>query len=90
MDVEKLRNVTFDLSTLTLGEAGEAERQAGTSIGAMLRSPSTVRLLALFVHGLRTSAEPPSWSELSSLRLLDASPSRSPEPKDSPSPTSSD
>jgi hypothetical protein len=88
MDVDKLRDVTFDLETLTLGEAGEAERQSGMPLSAMLKSPHTRRILGLFVHLSRTSADKPSWSELSNLRLLDVSPSTSPEPKDSPSETS--
>jgi hypothetical protein len=90
MDADKLRDVTFDLGTLTLGEAAEAERQSGLALSAMLRSPHTRRILGLFVHLSRTSDDKPSWSELSNLRLLDVSPSTSPAPKDSPSGTSND
>jgi len=86
-DLEDLSAVTFDISTLTLGEAGEAERQSGLPISSILRSPSTLRQLAIFVHLLRNSAKPPRWSELSSLRLLDALPSPSPGPSDNPSET---
>jgi len=76
-------DVTFDLGTLTLGEAAEAERQSGMPISTMTSSPMTLRMLALFVHGLRTSEQPPLWSDLSSLRLLDALPSKSRAPKTS-------
>lgn len=88
MDLSKLRDVTFDLGTLTLGEAAEAERQSGLSLSAMLKSPQTRVILGLFVHLSRTSADKPSWSELSSLRVLDVSRSTSLEPKGSPSETS--
>ena len=88
MDAEQLRDVTFDLGTLTLGEAAEAERQSGLALSAMLRSPHTRRMLGLFVHLLRTSGSRPSWSDLSNLRLLDVSPSTSRDAKGSPSETS--
>lgn len=85
MDTSDLRDVTLDLTTLTMGEAGLAERESGLPLSAMLASPMTRRLLALFVHISRTSGEPPKWSALSNLRLLDVSPSRSPEPRGNPS-----
>lgn len=88
MDTESLRTVSLDLNTLTMGEAGRAERESGLALSAILASPMYRRLLGLFVHGLRTSDDPPSWSELSSLRLLDVSPSHSPARKASPSETS--
>ena len=80
--------ITFDLSTLTLGEAAEAERQSGWSIGEIVKSRTALRILGVFVDGLRTSERKRSWSEVSSLRILDVSPSTSREPKDSPSETS--
>lgn len=83
--MDDLATVTLDLETLTMGEAAEAERQSGQPLSVLLRSPMSRRMLGWFVHGLRSSERPPSWSELSSLRLLDVSQSRSPEPKDSPS-----
>jgi len=76
-DVTELREVTLDITTLTLGEAIAAEQAAGMSVHAMSRSSAAVKVLAMFVHVLRTSGEPPSWSELSSLRLVDVQPSTS-------------
>ena len=77
MDTEKLRTVTLDLETLTLGEGAEAERQSGQSLASLLTTTMGRKTLALFVDGLRSSDPPPSWQELSSLRLLDVSPSSS-------------
>ena len=90
MDKTDHRNVTFDLETLTLGEAARAERESGLALTAILSTAMGRRTLGLFVHGLRTSERPPRWSELSNLRLLDVSPSRSRAPKDGRSPTSND
>lgn len=87
MDTESLRNVTLDLETMTLGEAGAAERASGLSLSAMLRTVQSRKLLSLWLHLSRTSVDPPSWSELSNLRLLDVSPSHSPAPRDSRSGT---
>lgn len=89
-DLTELREVTFDVSTLTLGEAAEAERSSGWSIGEIAKSRTAMRVLAMFVHGLRHYDVRPSWSELSSLRALDAWSSTSSTPGDGPSPTSSD
>jgi hypothetical protein len=68
---DEYAEVTFSLPTLTLGEAAAAEAATGQSIQALLRAPSSRRILAMFVHELRSSATPRSWHELSSLRLLD-------------------
>lgn len=89
LDPATLKDVTLDIGTITLGEAAEAERQSGMTIGELAKGRATLRLLALFVHGLRTSAVPPSWSDLSTLRLLDVSPSTSPSPQADPSASSS-
>ena len=80
IDPTTLRDVTLDLSTLTLREAAEAERQSGWTIGEIAKSRTALKVLALFVHGLRSSAHAPSWSELSDLRLLDVSSSTSRSP----------
>lgn len=66
------QEIRFDLQTLTLGEAAELEMASGKSLQELLRSKVAIRLMAVFVHRLRTSGVTPSWSELSSLRLLDA------------------
>ena len=81
--------ITFDLSTLTLREAAEAERQSGWTIGEIVKSRTAMRILAVFVDGLRNSERPRSWSEVSDLRLLDALPSTSRVQKDAASETSS-
>lgn len=86
--MDELRNVTLDVSTLTLGEAAEAERQSGMTIGELARGRASLKLLALFVHGLRNYAPAPSWSELSNLRLLDASSSTTQPTPDGASQTS--
>lgn len=87
--LEEWRSVTLDISTLTLGEASAAEQASGLSIERMARG-ATLRLLALFVHGLRNYDVPPSWSELSSLKVIAAPSSPSPEYSDGRSETSSD
>ena len=69
--------ITLDVSTLTLGEAWAAERESGATLQQMLRSQAARKLLAVFVHELRSSEKPRSWQELSNLRLLDGSSSTS-------------
>lgn len=78
-DTETYRTVTFDISTLTLDEGIKAELASGLSIQEIARSKAAMRVLALFVHNLRSKSDgpTPSWSELSSLRLLDVWPSTS-------------
>ena len=78
LDLEGLREVTLDIGTLTLGEAAEAERQSGMRIEEIAKSTAAMRMLALFVHLSRSSAQPPRWKELADLRLLDVSSSTSP------------
>jgi hypothetical protein len=80
LDPATLGAVTLDVSTLTLGEAAAAELASGVPIEKMARSRAMLRMLAIFVHVYRTSGEPPSWSELSNLRLLDVRSSTSPSP----------
>ena len=65
-----MEEITFDLSTLTLGEAAEIELASGKSIQELLRSRTAIYLMAVFVQRLRSSGSTPNWSELSSLRLL--------------------
>jgi len=72
--------VTLDLTTLTLGESIVAERESGMTIGEIMRSRAAQRVLALLVYGLRSYDVRPSWSELSSLRVLDVSPLTSRQP----------
>ena len=81
-------DVTLDITTLTLGEAAAAEMASGIPIRKMAASPAALRILAMFVHEYRTSDEPRSWSELSSLRLLDVRSSTSRSRRVAPSPTS--
>lgn len=89
-DLTELREITLDVSTLTLGEAAEAERASGWSISEIARSKTAMRVLAMYVHGLRHYDVRPSWSELSSLRALDALSSTSSKPGAGDSETSSD
>lgn len=87
-DPAELGEVRLDITTLTLEEASQAEAASGRSVTDLLRGAASRKLLALFVHGLRNYENAPRWSELSSLRLLDASPSHSQEDSGSPSQTS--
>ena len=87
--LEEWRNITLDIASLTLGEASAAEQASGLSIERMARG-ATLRLLAMFVHGLRTYDVPPSWSELSNLGATAVLSSRSRESSAGPSETSND
>lgn len=80
--------ITLDVSTLTLGEAASAEIESGMTLQQMLRSQAARKLLALYVHELRSSGSKRNWSELSTLRLLDGSSSISPSVPDGASETS--
>jgi hypothetical protein len=77
-----LGEITLDIRSLTLGEAAEAEMASGKPLKALLASKAAVRMLAIFVHVYRASGEPPSWSELSSLRILELKSSTSPSQPD--------
>lgn len=76
-DLAELSEVRLDLTTVTLGEAAEAEKSSGWSIGEIVKSPTARRVLAMFLHGLRNYDEWPSWKELASLRAVDVSSSTS-------------
>jgi hypothetical protein len=78
------QSITLDIQTLTLGELAEAERQSGLSFQVLIKGRANLILLALFVHELRSSEQPRSWSELSNLTLQDASSSMLPSPSDGP------
>lgn len=80
--------VTLDISTLTLGEMSKVELASGQSFERLIRGRATMRLVAMFIHELRTSAAPRSWQELSSLRLSDVTASNSPSSSDGASQTS--
>ena len=82
--------VTLDITTLTLGELASAERASGLSYQEMMRGTFSRLLLAMYVHELRNSDEPRSWSDLSNLRLLDASSSIAQSPGDGVPATSRD
>lgn len=69
---DEYATVTLDITTLTLAEAAAAEAASGLVMRQLARGVN-LRILAMFVHELRTSDAPRSWSELSSLRLLDVS-----------------
>ena len=73
-----MEQITFDLSTLTLGEAAEIEIASGKSLQQILKSKTSLLMAALFVQRLRNSGSVPSWTELSNLRLLDATSLTSP------------
>lgn len=80
--------LTFDLDSLTLGELAAAELASGQDATVLLGKTGHRRLLALFVLGLRSSGQPPSWTSLESRRVLDVSSSPSASPVDNPSATS--
>lgn len=82
--------VEFDPESMTLGEVLAAERASGEDFQTLLRTTAGRLALGVFVQRLRSSGRPPSWSELTSLRLLDVSSSLSGFGPDSPSPKSSD
>lgn len=83
-------SVTFDLDTLTLGELAAAEDASGQDASVLLSRSAHRRILALFVLGLRSSGQPPSWKLLESRRVLDGLSSPSASPVDSPSEKSPD
>jgi hypothetical protein len=88
-DIKSIQDpVTLDLSTLTLGESMEAERESGMTLSEILRSQSGRRILALMVYGSRSFDSRPSWSELASLKVLDVSSSTSRRSGDGVSKTS--
>jgi hypothetical protein len=76
--MDDYQTITLDVTTLTLGEAADAEIASGLTLQQMLRSQAARKLLALYVHELRSSGPKRNWSELSSLHLLDGSSSISP------------
>ena len=84
--------ITFDVTTMTMGELLQVEEASGLSPDAILKSfgrPSTLRLMvAVFVQRLRNSGQPPSWKSLTDLPILDALSGNSPSSADSPSPKS--
>jgi hypothetical protein len=82
---------TLDLSTLTLGEMSEAERQSDQIFDRlMMGGNATRRLLALWVHEYRNSAQPRSWPQLAALRVFGRSSSPRPPSTDGPPSPSSD
>lgn len=89
--METAETVTLDVSTVTLGEWVEAELASGLTMQQLLKSHAARKLLVMFVHELRHSANRRSWNELCSLRLLDVSSSMSRSQSErSPSETSKD
>lgn len=82
--------IVVDLNTLTLGELSAAEKASGMDTSVLLSRSASRLMLIVFVHRLRTSGQPPTWSELGSLTLRDAQSSISLSSPDSPSPKSSD
>jgi hypothetical protein len=75
----------FDIETLTLGEGLAVERASGLDIQSLIRTRSGLLLLAVFVQRLRSSGQPPSWSELTALRISNISSGRSRSPVSSQS-----
>jgi hypothetical protein len=74
--------LTLDVNTLTLGEMSQLEVESGRPfaqlLGTALRGGATRRLLALWVHEHRTSAQPRTWRQLGDLRVSVSSSSQSP------------
>ena len=71
------KNVTFDIESLTLGEALAAEEASGLDLQKLMASTTHRMMLAVFVQRLRSSEQPPNWQEIASLRLLDTQSGRS-------------
>ncbi len=70
--------LTFDPDSLTLGEMVAVEAAGGEDFPKLWAAGLGMKLLiAAYVNELRTSEQPRSWNELSSLRLLDVSSSTS-------------
>lgn len=65
--------VTLDITTLTLGEAAEAEMASGKTLQQLVKSRTALLILALFIQEYRNSGLVPSWSELASRKVLDVS-----------------
>lgn len=82
--------IEFDPNSMTLGEVLAAERASGQDFQTLIRTTAGRLALGVFVQRLRSSGQPPSWSELVSLRLLDVSSSLLGSEPDNPSPKSSD
>jgi hypothetical protein len=65
--------LTLDVNTLTLGEMAQMEAESGQPFAQLLatamRGGATRRLLALWVHEHRSSAQPRSWRQLGDLRV---------------------
>lgn len=85
--IEEWRDITLDVGTLTLGEAVKVEQASGLPIEKLSRGAS-LRMMALYVHGLRTYDVAPSWSELENLGALAVVSSRSRVSSDGHSPRS--
>jgi len=64
--------ITIDPNSLTLGELAAAETASGLDTSILLSRSAHRLLLMVFVHRLRSSGQPPNWSELENLRVQDA------------------
>jgi hypothetical protein len=71
-ELDEIR-LTLDVNTLTLGEMAQMEAESGQPFAQLLatamRGGATRRLLALWVHEHRSSAQPRSWRQLGDLRV---------------------
>jgi hypothetical protein len=76
----------FDIESLTLGEMAMVEEASGKSMGQLVNLSSYRMALVLMVSASRSGEPVPSWQELMSRRVLDASSSISDSQQDSPSP----
>lgn len=85
-----MAEVTFDVDSLTLGEMAAAEQASGLDMTVLMSKTALRLMLVVFVQRLRSSGSAPKWSELQSLRLLDASSLLSGSGPDSPGAKSSD
>lgn len=82
--------IEFDINSLTLGEMAMVEDASGLS-GHLILSRLSCRLAAAVMVSASRNGEPvPSWQEIMSRKVVDASSSISRSSADSPSATSSD
>lgn len=79
--------VEFDVLSMTLGEALAVEAASGQDFTKLTATRMGQLTAAVFVSRLRNEGRAPSWPELLSLRLLDASALTSPSDSDGPSET---
>jgi hypothetical protein len=66
-----IKEITLDVTTITLGEMAEIERESGRSMDGLLKGRATQLLVALWLADHRkNSGTPRSWQELCDLRVF--------------------